>query len=70
MNTQEESTLLAHGPCDNCGSSDANAEYSDGHHFCFSCETHTPSAGGERTYKKLSPELLPVGTYNPLAKRK
>lgn len=70
MNTQEESTLIAHGPCDNCGSSDANAEYSDGHYFCFSCETHTPSAGGERTYKKLSPELLPIGTYNSLAKRK
>ena len=66
----EESTLLRHGPCDNCGSSDANAEYSDGHSFCFSCETHTPSAGGERTYKKLSPELIPIGTYNSLAKRK
>jgi len=25
------------GPCDNCGSSDANAHYTDGNTFCFSC---------------------------------
>ena len=70
MDTHEESTLIAHGPCDNCGSSDANAEYSDGHYFCFSCEHHTPSAGGEKTYKKLSPDLIPIGTYQGLAKRR
>jgi twinkle protein len=39
----EESTLLFKGPCDECGSSDANANYSDGHTNCFSC--------GHRTYE-------------------
>lgn len=34
----EESILLFKGPCENCGSSDANAHYSDGHTFCFVCE--------------------------------
>lgn len=34
----EESILLFKGPCDECGSSDANANYSDGHTFCFVCE--------------------------------
>ena len=34
--------FLRHTSCDNCGSSDANAEYTDGHHFCFSCHTFTP----------------------------
>ena len=29
-------------PCQNCGSSDANAEYSDGSSYCFSCRKYTP----------------------------
>ncbi len=37
----EESTLIRKEACPHCGSSDANALYSDGHHFCFSCNTHT-----------------------------
>ena len=35
-----ESEFVRHIPCDNCGSSDANALYSDGHTFCFSCHTY------------------------------
>lgn len=70
MDTQEESLLIAHGPCDNCGSSDANAEYSDGHYFCFSCETHTPSAGTKKQVKTLSPDMIPLGSFQALAKRK
>lgn len=35
--TDTESTLISKGPCDSCGSSDANANYSDGHAYCFSC---------------------------------
>lgn len=35
----EDSTLiLAKQPCDDCGSSDAKAYYSDGHSHCFSCQ--------------------------------
>ena len=33
----EGSVFLRHTPCENCGSSDANGEYSDGHTYCFSC---------------------------------
>lgn len=33
----EESEYLSKGPCDECGSSDANAAYTDGHTYCFSC---------------------------------
>lgn len=36
----EESTLLRKTSCPDCGSSDANAVYDDGHEFCFSCNTH------------------------------
>ncbi|WCE28439.1 DnaB-like helicase C-terminal domain-containing protein [Vibrio sp. SCSIO 43137] len=39
MSEHDESVLIARGlPCDDCGSSDALAEYSDGHTFCYSCE--------------------------------
>lgn len=34
------SELLYHGPCDDCGSSDACATYDDGHSYCFSCGSH------------------------------
>ena len=37
---QTESNLVSKGPCSECGSSDANASYDDGHTYCFSCLTH------------------------------
>ncbi len=43
MNTESE--FVAHEPCPNCGSSDANSRYSDGHTFCFSCHTYVPADG-------------------------
>ena len=36
-----ESEFVRHIPCDNCGSSDANSLYSDGHTFCFVCHNRT-----------------------------
>lgn len=35
-----ESKFLRHVPCEHCGSSDAGAEYDDGHFYCFNCH-HT-----------------------------
>ena len=37
-----ESEFIRHIPCENCGSSDANSLYSDGHTFCFVCHHRTP----------------------------
>ena len=37
--------FVRHEPCGNCGSSDANSLYTDGHYFCFSCHTYTPAEG-------------------------
>ena len=39
MNSTSE-ILNTHLPCPDCGSSDALTEYTDGHTYCFSCETH------------------------------
>jgi len=36
-----ESEFVRHMPCDNCGSSDGNSLYSDGHTFCFVCHNRT-----------------------------
>jgi len=59
---QTESTFVRHVPCEACGSHDANSEFSDGHFFCFSCETYTPPEGeGERmeaTVNSLNSGLL------------
>lgn len=35
------SKFLRHGPCEACGSSDANSFYDDGHSYCHSCNTYT-----------------------------
>ena len=40
----ESSEFLRHEPCPHCGSSDANSLFSDGHYYCFSCETYTPAS--------------------------
>ena len=39
------SEFVAHEPCSNCGSSDANSVYTDGHKYCFVCHTYTPAEG-------------------------
>lgn len=42
-----DSSFLRHGPCDKCGSSDANAIYSDGHTYCYNCNTFVRDSEGE-----------------------
>ena len=36
-----DNEFIQHQPCPDCGSSDALAIYTDGHTFCFSCQTRT-----------------------------
>ena len=50
----EESEFVAHEPCPNCGSSDANSVYSDGHKFCFSCNTYTPAEDWTHTHTRMN----------------
>lgn len=46
---QTESEFVMHVPCDSCGSSDANSLYTDGHTWCFGCQTRKNAEGGEGT---------------------
>ena len=41
----DENQFVRHEPCEECGSSDAFAVYSDGGGFCFSCGHHTKGNG-------------------------
>jgi twinkle protein len=41
----QDSDFVRHIPCPACGSSDANALYTDGHEHCFSCDRHTGPDG-------------------------
>lgn len=41
MHNEQEGELLYKTSCDSCGSSDANAVYSTGTSFCFSCRKHS-----------------------------
>jgi twinkle protein len=74
----DETTLIRHEACPHCGSSDANALYTDGHHYCFSCETYTKETGEVDTMQ--SAEVLEfnenvhykpiLGEVQALSKRK
>ena len=59
-----------HTPCKVCGSSDANSLYSDGHTFCFSCETYGQPDEEERIVESVVKDVnFKTGEYKPLVKR-
>lgn len=69
---QSESEFIQHIPCDNCGSSDACGIYTDGHTFCFSCNTHKHGTEEEKPVKtntNTDTDFL-RGEVQALAKRK
>ena len=49
-----ESEFIRHEPCSNCGSSDANGIYTDGHTYCFSCQTYTEGNNTSNTHQMQS----------------
>ena len=63
-----ESEFVAHEPCENCGSSDANSVYSDGHKFCFVCQTYTPAEGINHS-QTMSKNVQLKGSAERLHKR-
>jgi twinkle protein len=66
-----ESNFLQHIPCEKCGSSDANSLYSDGHQFCFACQTHVKGDGTVTEVETTKANLgLISGVYQDLIKRK
>ena len=70
VNIMNESEFVAHEPCPNCGSSDANSVYSDGHKFCFACQTYTPAEGDTPTHTMNNERVQFLGSAEQLHKRK
>ena len=66
---EDTSEYLYKTSCPSCGSSDANAVYSDGHHYCFSCTTYTHGQDAERGARPMMPQLIPFGETQSLPKR-
>lgn len=71
MSHESDSHLLQKTSCPSCGSSDANAIYSDGHSFCFSCGTHAQAhpADSQAAPTAHSPSHFVAGEAQSLAKR-
>ena len=57
-----------HTPCEKCGSSDANSLYTDGHTFCFACNTYGQSQE-EAKVIEIKPVDFLTGTHEVLVKR-
>lgn len=77
VTNEEDNNRVVHtGPCIYCSSSDAYKTYADGHSFCFSCETYTPSGDKpmaesvikmETSYTNTSPKV--VGVFDDIKDR-
>lgn len=58
----QESTFLYHEPCPKCGSSDACGVFSDGHRFCYSCNTYfRPDGSVKSEVVRVSKDCIPLG---------
>jgi len=67
----QDSEHLYKEPCDDCGSSDAKGVYSDGHTYCFSCQTYTKGETPTVDTRTQPVEFNVVnGEYKALTKRK
>lgn len=70
MSFEESELVERHLPCDDCGSSDALALYSDGHTYCYSCEKHKQGDGKATQTSEKVVEFVPLkGEYRSLTKR-
>ena len=65
-----ESEFLYHTSCDNCNSSDANSVYSDGHTYCFSCNTTTKGNDLNNPIATETSKEFIEGSITELSKRK
>lgn len=72
MERTDDSTCLYHTSCNACGSSDANAVYTSGTAYCFSCGTWSVcndiSTNSRKANKKMRDDLL-NGEYKELKAR-
>lgn len=58
-----ESKFLTHIPCENCGSSDGNSLYDDGHQYCFVCESFISKTEGDKMPEEHTQKAPIQGVY-------
>ena len=63
-----ESEFIRHEPCSTCGSSDANSVYTDGHSYCFACQTYV--AGDNQHTQQMQTNVNFKGSAQRLQKRR
>ena len=68
VNLMTESEFVRHIPCANCGSSDANSVYSDGHTYCFVCHARKPGMN-DFIHSQMSKDVTLKGQAERLNKR-
>lgn len=68
--TDTTSEFVRHVPCENCGSSDANSIYTDGHTHCFSCGVTVQNGDTDAAPAPKKANGLITGHYQDLIKRK
>jgi twinkle protein len=67
---RQESVFLYHTHCDECGSSDANSVYDDGHTHCFSCKTTKKGLDDLKPQQTNTDVTFITGDIKELPKRK
>lgn len=65
----DDAEFVRHEPCPQCGSSDANALYTDGHTYCFSCQHWTPGDGPINHKPQFRTNMNYQGEFIPLKSR-
>ena len=74
----KNTTFIKHTSCESCGSSDANAVYSDGSTYCFSCKKSSASGTEDVDieFKVVQSQLtldeisqLPIDTFRGISKK-
>ena len=72
---QSESAETHRGECSQCGSSDGNVHYSDGHAYCFVCSSYTPPNRRDNvvtpipTAQSKTMTTLSKGQFSPISDR-
>ena len=64
-----ENEFVRHMPCGNCGSSDGNSLYSDGHTYCFVCHNRTGDNDVVHNHKDVTKTVHLTGSAERLHKR-
>ncbi len=72
---QSESAETHRGECSQCGSSDGNVHYSDGHAYCYVCSSYTPPNRRDNvvtplpTAQSKAMTTLSKGQFSPISDR-